>query len=119
MTSEQIIQDATQNKEMKNYSLLDMHLYLVIKQILLMYFNKQISKEQANIQKQKAVKIYEDNKKQYEFMESMWKEHIKNIIPTENLRVRLRKQLHSNTDISEILNTSIELIEIYSKEKFT
>lgn len=119
MTSEQIIQDATQNKEMKNYSLLDMHLYLVIKQILLMYFNKQISKEQANIRKQKAVKIYEDNKKQFEFMESMWKEHIENIIPTENLRVRLRKQLHSNTEISEILNTSIELIEIYSKEKFT
>ena len=38
MTSEKIIQDASQNKEMKNYSLLDMHLYLVIKQILVMYF---------------------------------------------------------------------------------
>lgn len=118
MTVEKIIKEASQNKEMKNYSLLDMHLYLVIKQILVMYFNNQISKEQANIQKQKAVKIYEDNKKQFEFMESMWKEHIENINLTENLRIRLRKQLNSNTEISELVNTCIELIQIYSKEKF-
>lgn len=118
MTSEKIIQDASQNKKMKNYSLLDMHLYLVIKQILVMYFNNQISKEQANIQKQRAVKIYEDNKKQFEFMENMWKEHIENINLTENLRIRLRKQLNSNTEISELVNTCIELIQIYSKEKF-
>lgn len=118
MTSEKIIQDASQNKEMKNYSLLDMHLYLVIKQILVMYFNNQISKEQANIQKQKAVKIYEDNKKQFEFVQSMWKDHIENINLTENLRIKLRKQLHTNTELSEIVNTCVELIEIYSKESF-
>ncbi len=118
MTPEKIIQDASQNKEIKNYSLLDMHLYLVIKQILVMYFNNQISKEQANILKQKAVKTYEDNKKQSEFMESMWKEYISNITLTENLRVKLRKQLNSNTEISELVNTCIELIQIYSKEKF-
>lgn len=118
MTPEKIIQDASQNKEMKNYSLLDMHLYLVIKQILVMYFNNQISKEQAKILKQKAVKTYEDNKKQSEFMESMWKEYISNITLTENLRVKLRKQLNSNTEISELVNTCIELIQIYSKEKF-
>ena len=129
MTSEQIIEDVRKNKEMKNYSLLDMHLYLVIKQILVMYFNNQISKEQANIQKTKAVKMYEDNKKQYEFMESMWQEHIDNIIPTENLRVKLRKQLlelkSTATDVAEIcsqyteiIDTCIKLIEIYSGEKF-
>ena len=67
---------------------------------------------------QKAVKTYEDNKKQFEFMESMWKEHIENINLTENLRVKLRKQLHTNTEISELVNTCIELIQIYSKEKF-
>ena len=33
MTSKQIIKEASENKEMQNYSLLDMHLYLVIKQI--------------------------------------------------------------------------------------
>lgn len=129
MTSQQIIQDATKNKEMKNYSLLDMHLYLVIKQILVMYFNNQISKEQANIQKTRAVKMYEDNKKQYEFMESMWQEHIDNIIPTENLRIKLRKQLlnmkttYEDTteaclELNEIVDTCIKLIEIYSGERF-
>lgn len=118
MTTEQIIKDASQNKEMKNYTLLDMRLYLVIKQILIMYFNNQISKEQANKLKQKAVKEYESNKKQFEFEQNMWKQYIENINKTENLRIKLRKQLSSNTDISEILNTCIELIQLYSKEEF-
>ena len=36
MTVETIIQEASQNKSMNGYSLLDMHLYLVIQQILKM-----------------------------------------------------------------------------------
>lgn len=118
MTTEKIIQDASQNKEIQDYTLLDMHLYLVIKQILIMYFNNQISKEQANKLKQKAVKEYEDNKRQFEFEHNMWKQYIENINKTENLRIRLRKQLNSNTEINEILNTCIELIQVYSKEEF-
>nr|DAN00848.1 MAG TPA: hypothetical protein [Caudoviricetes sp.] len=118
MTTEKIIQDASQNKEIQDYTLLDMHLYLVIKQILIMYFNNQISKEQANKLKQKAVKEYEDNKRQFEFEHNMWKQYIENINKTENLRIRLRKQLNSNTEINEILNTCIELIQLYSKEEF-
>lgn len=118
MTTEKIIQDASQNKEIQDYTLLDIHLYLVIKQILMMYFNNQISKDQANKLKQKAVKEYEDNKRQFEFEHNMWKQYIENINKTENLRIRLRKQLNSNTEINEILNTCIELIQLYSKEEF-
>lgn len=118
MTTEKIIQDASQNKEIQDYTLLDIHLYLVIKQILMMYFNNQISKDQANKLKQKAVKEYEDNKRQFEFEHNMWKQYIENINKTENLRIRLRKQLNSNTEINEILNTCIELIQVYSKEEF-
>lgn len=118
MTTEKIIQDASQNKEIQDYTLLDMHLYLVIKQILIMYFNNQISKEQANKLKQKAVKEYEDNKRQFEFEHNMWEEYIENINKTENLRIRLRKQLSSNTEINEVLNTCIELIQLYAKEEF-
>lgn len=119
MTTEKIIQDASQNKEMQNYTLLDMHLYLVIKQILIMYFNNQISKEQANKLKQRAVKEYESNKKQLEFEENMWKEYIENINKTENLRIRLRKLLSSKeTEIPELIDTLVELVELYSKEEF-
>lgn len=120
MTTEKIIQDASQNKEIQDYTLLDMHLYLVIKQILIMYFNNQISKEQANKLKQKAVKEYEDNKRQFEFEHNMWKQYIENINKTENLRIRLRKLLKSKeTEIPELIDTLVELVEIYSKEKFT
>lgn len=118
MTAEKIIQDASQNKEMQDYTLLDIHLYLVIKQILVMYFNNQISKKQANELKQKAVKEYESNKRQFEFEYNMWKEYIENINKTENLRIKLRKQLSSNAELNEVLNTCIELIQLYTKEEF-
>lgn len=120
MTTEKIIQDASQNKELEGYTVLDIHLYLVIKQILIMYFNKQISKEQANKLKQKAIKEYEDRKRQFEFEHNMWKEYIENINKTENLRIRLRKLLNSKeTEIPELIDTLVELVELYSKEKFT
>lgn len=118
MTVETIIQEASQNKSMNGYSLLDMHLYLVIQQILKMYFNNQISKEQANQLKKQAIKKYNDRYKEFEFEESMFQEHVENIKKTENLRIRLRKQLNSNTEINEVLNTCIELIELYSGEEF-
>lgn len=118
MTTEKIIQDASQNKEMQDYTLLDMHLYLVIKQILIMYFNNQISKEQANKLKQRAVKEYESNKKQLKFEENMWKEYIENINKAEDLKTKLRKQLSSNTEVNEVLNTCIELIQLFTKEEF-
>lgn len=118
-TSEQIIQDAKTSDEIpKEYNLLDMLLYLVIKQILKMYSNRQISKEQANKLKTKAIKEYENNKKQFEFKQSIWTEYIENINKTEDLRRKLRIQLNSNTDLDEILNTCIELIQLYSKEEF-
>lgn len=118
-TAEEIIENAKTLDEMPNsYNLLDMLLYLIVKQILKMYYNNQISKEQANKLKTKAVKEYENNKKQYEFEQNMWKEYIENINKTEDLKRKLRAQLKSNTELSEILNTCIELIELYSKEEF-
>lgn len=117
--SSQIIQDAkTLNEIPKEYNLSEILLYLVIKQILKMYFNNQISKEHANKLKIKAVKEYENNKRQFEFEQVMWADYIENINKTEDLRRKLRMQLNSNTDLVEILNTSIELIQLYSKEEF-
>lgn len=117
-TSEQIVQDARNNKEILDYNLLEMQLYLVIKQILIMYYNNQINKEQANILKQKAIRKYEDDLNQYNFEKEMFKKYVEDIRKTEELRIKLRKQLNENTDLNEILNTCIELIELYSGEEF-
>lgn len=117
-TPNEIVQDAVNNKETLDYNLLEMQLYLVIKQILIMYFNNQINKEQANNLKQKAIKKYEDDLKLYEFKNNIFQTHIDNIKKTENLRIKLRKQLNENTELAEIVNTCIELIELYSGEEF-
>lgn len=118
-TSEQIIQDAkTLNEIPKEYNLSEILLYLIIKQILRTYSKHHISKDQANKLKAKAVKEYENNKKQFEFEQAMWTEYIENIDKTEDLRRKLRIQLNSNTDLVEILDTCIELIQLYSKEEF-
>lgn len=122
-TSEEIIKEASNKNEVKDYSLLEMHLFLVIKQILRIYFNNQITKEQAVKLKQQAVKEYEMNKKDYEFQQSMFQEHIKNMKDTEMLRNELNKILNDNTEVtieklSEVVNICLEIISVTYKEKF-
>lgn len=122
-TSEQIIEDAKNNYELNNYNLLEMHLYLCIDQILKMYSNRQISKDEANRRKMLAVKKYEDMQKQYEFQTLMFNEHIENIKITETARTKLRKMLNENKEITEermaeMLNISIEILSKCFKGEF-
>lgn len=122
-TSEEIIEDAKNNNELNNYSLLEMHLYLCIDQILKMYSNRQISKDEANRRKMLAVKKYEDIRKQYEFQTSMFSEHIDNIKNTEIARTKLKKMLNENEEITEeriaeMLNIAIEILSKCFKGEF-
>ncbi len=122
-TSEEIIEDAKNNNELSNYSLLEMHLYLCIDQILKMYSNRQISKDEANRRKMLAVKKYEDLQKQYEFQISMFNDHIDNIKNTETARTKLRKLLNLNEEITEeriaeMLNIAIEILSKCFKGEF-
>ena len=116
---EKISEDIAKSIEPDDYNLLELHCYLCIKQLLAMFYNNQISKEQATKLKQKIFRNYNIRAKQYEFQESMFKEHIENIKKTEGLKTVLRKQLNSDTELDKIVNTAIELIELYSGEKFT
>lgn len=122
MTTEKIIKDATQNKEIRDYSLLDIHLYLIIQQILKMYFNNQISKEEANKYKQIAVNKYQEEYKQYDFEREMFQEHIKNIRDTETQRIKLRKILKDDEvteeRLCEIISTCMEIISTVFKGEF-
>lgn len=122
-TSDQIIKDASNKESVEDYSLLELYLYLNIKQILKMYFNNQLSKEEANHYKQIAVKDYETKVKEYEYQQQMYQEHIKNIKETEILRTNLRKKLKDNepvteTKLGETINICLEIISKTYKEPF-
>lgn len=121
--SDQIIKDASSKESTEKYSLLELYLYLNIKQILKMYFNNQLSKEEANHYKQIAVKEYETKVKEYEYQQQMYQEHIKNIKETEMLRTNLRKKLKDNEPVTEeklgqTINICLEIISKTYKEPF-
>lgn len=108
------IQKLASKEEYQGLNMLEMQLYLVIKRLLIMYYNNQISLEEAKKIKSKAIKEYENQM----FLYEIYQQHIENIKKTENLRIKLRKQLNSNTEVNDILNTAIELIQLYSREEF-
>lgn len=118
-TIEELTRRAIEKGETDDMNLLELHCFLCIYQLLVMYHNNQISKDQATKLKQKIFRDYNNNVRDYEFKESMFNEHIENIKKTEKLNTLLRKQLNSNTELNEILNTAIEIIELYSGEKFS
>lgn len=120
MTSEEIIKKASSNEKI-NGTLLDLQLYLLIKQILKMYFNKQISKEEANVYKLQAVKKYEEEKKQFEFEREMFQEHLQHIKTTETLRINLRKKMQnveSQKDINDCFDLAMQILNLVFKEEF-
>lgn len=116
---EEITQKALNSTDLEDLNLLELHCCLCIRQLLVMYHNNQISQEQARKLKQKIYRDYNSRAKEYEFKESMFNEHVENIKRTEDLKAVLRKQLNSNTELYQIVNTAIELLELYSGEKFT
>lgn len=118
-SKEQIINDSIKlETPPADYNLLEIHCFLSLKQLTIMFYNKLIGTENATKTKQLILAEYENRCKEYEFQTSMFQEHVKHIRETEHLRIKLRKQLNSNTELAEIINTCIELIELYSGEDF-
>ena len=120
MTSEEIIKKASSNEKIDG-TLLDLQLYLLIKQILKMYFNKQISKEEANVYKLQALKKYEEDKRQFEFEREMFQEHLQHIKTTETLRINLRKKMQnieSQKDINDCFDLAMRILNLVFKEEF-
>lgn len=118
-SKEQIINDLIKiEMPSEDYNLIEIQCFLSLKKLLIMYHNRQITPEKATETKKIILAKYESDKKQFEFEENMWKEYIENINKTEDLKTKLRKQLSSNTEINEVLNTCIELIQLFTKEEF-
>ena len=79
-SKEQIINDSIKlETPPEDYNLLETHCFLALKQLLIMFHNKQISQLNATIMKNKILVKYESDSKQYEFERSMFQEYIEHI----------------------------------------
>lgn len=127
-SKEQIINDSI-NLETPpaDYNLLEIHCFLALKQLLVMFHNKQISTENATKTKQLVLADYEKRSKEYEFQTSMFQEHIEHIKETENARIKLHKMLTGQEEYDkpmteesycETINTCMEIISKVFKEEF-
>lgn len=117
-TTEEIYEDARKKEDIpKGYNILEINCFMSLRILLKQYYNNHISKEQAAKEKVKIFKAYENNKKQYEFKESMFDEHVENIRKTEKVRTLLRHQLNEQSKYS--LDTALKLIELYSNERWS
>ncbi|WP_040209839.1 hypothetical protein [Clostridium polynesiense] len=110
-TVEEILTDITKFKEVpESYDLLEMNLFLIIKNLITLFNSGQLSKEQAGKMKKKA--IYE-----FDMARQLYKNKAYDYRDTENLRTRLRKALKGES-LPEALSIAVELVERYSGEEF-
>ena len=121
-----IINDSIKNEiPPKDYNLLEIHCFLALKQLLIMFRNKQIGKENATKTKNRILADYDKKCKQYEFEESMFQEHIENIKKTENQRTKLRKRINDKNAkitkawLQDSLELALDIIYTIFEEEFT
>ena len=127
-SKEQIINDSIKlETPPKDYNLLEIHSFLALKQLLIMFHNKQISKENATKTKNKILAKYESDSKQYEFERSMFREHIEHLKTTEMQRTRLRKMLYGEEEeakpvteerLCETINLAVDILNTVFKGEF-
>lgn len=123
-TKEQIINDSIKCETApEDYNLLEIHCFLALKQLLIMFHNKQISQKNATRIKTLILAEYEKRYKDYDFQRSMFQEHVQNIKETEQIRTKLRKRLHDKEEVTseklaECLNLALEIISKIFKEDF-
>ncbi len=127
-SKEEIINDSIKlETPPSDYNLLEIHCFLALKQLLIMFHNKQITTENATKTKQLILADYEKRYKQYDFEKSMFQEHIEHIRTTENARIKLHKMLNGEAEeakpiteerLCETINTCMEIISTVFKGEF-
>ncbi len=125
---EQIINDSIKLETPPgDYNLLEIHCFLALKKLLVMFHNKQITTENATKTKQLILANYEKRCKEYEFQTSMFQEHIDHIKNTEMQRTKLRKILNGEAEeakpiteerLCETINLCMEIISTVFKGEF-
>ena len=127
-SKEKIINDSIKlETSPADYNLLEIHCFLALKQLLVMFHNKQITTENASKTKQLILADYEKRYKQYDFEKSMFREHIDHIRKTENARIKLHKMLNGEAEeakpiteerLCETINICMEIISKVFKGEF-
>ena len=126
---EQIINDSIKlETPPADYNLLEIHCFLALKQLVVMFHNKQITTENATKTKQLILANYEKRCKEYEFQTSMFQEHIDHIKNTEAQRIRLNKMLNGKDEelkkipfeegLCQSLNLAVEILDTVFKGEF-
>ncbi len=110
-----------------DYNLLEIHCFLALKQLLVLFHNKQITTANATKTKQLILAEYEKRGKEYEFQTSMFQEHIDHIKNTEMQRTKLRKMLNGEAEeakpiteerLCETINICMEIISTVFRGEF-
>lgn len=127
-SKEEIINDSIKlETPPTDYNLLEIHCFLALKQLLVMFHNKQITTKNASKTKQLILADYEKRYKEFNFEKSMFREHIDHIRETENARIKLHKMLNGEAEeakpiteerLCETINTCMEIISIVFKGEF-
>lgn len=127
-SKEEIINDSIKlETPPADYNLLEMHCFLALKQLLVMFHNKQITTENASKTKQLILADYEKRYKEFDFEKSMFQEHIDHIRKTENARIKLHKMLNGEDEeakpiteerLCETINVCMEIISTVFKGEF-
>lgn len=125
---EQIINDSIKlETPPADYNLLEIHCFLALKQLLVMFHNKQITTENASKTKRLILADYEKRCKEFDFEKSMFQEHVNHIRETENARIKLHKMLNGEAEeakpiteerLCETINTCMEIISTVFKGEF-
>ncbi len=125
---EQIINDSIKLETPPgDYNLLEIHCFLSLKQLLVMFHNKQITTENASKTKLLILADYEKRCKDYEFQTSMFQEHIEHIKNTEMQRTKLRKILNEEAEeakptteekLCETINLAVNILATIFKGEF-
>lgn len=114
MDSKEIIKDAMKlETPPRHYNLLEIQCFLSIKQLVIMFNNKQITTENASETKRLIITKYEKNVEKIKNVESLMI-NLKNILNGEE-----EKEV-TKESVQEALNTSFKLIkameELYGKQ---
>ena len=127
-SKEQIINDSIKLETPPgDYNLLEIHCFLALKQLLIMFHNKQISTKNATKTKQHILADYEKRCKDFDFQQSMFQEYIDHLKNTEMQRTKLRKMLNGEAEeakpiteekLCETLNLAVEILNTVFKGEF-
>lgn len=120
--SEKIFEDVMKNLEIPDdyNEIIEICCFKSLQILLRQYKNNHISKDFATKEKQRIFRIYEQNKKQYEFYLSIYFEKYKGKINNEKekLHDKLQEKMKTkNGNVEECFLLALELLEMYD-EKF-